>query len=612
MASTIERKALPRREPVVAGDKKLGTLPSVNDSPDEIQKDLSNDRNAKIEAPTQEGELRPDLDEQLENLQLETKTAEPLSPLTDAAITEEPNTIIDEPVTFNEIHGTAPKPSKLKTALGEVKHFAGGLVSHPYEATKHFSILRHSHGLVFYQGPTTSVAITMFSDQPLPEDRKLWLQKRGFSGRTGLQVGAAVGSRSAWIDVTPVIDASADLLPKGDERAWQRDINKFSKKTKTTKNLCRHRPYETNVVRIPHVAEDGYFRIVVCSGRKVLCPSPVFRYASSSLDPSIVRGASLSTLPMELGIRIGSMVARNAANTAAHGAVQPMATAVQNATKPYQLDGLTQWAAATAYDASGAADRVDGTLASVNQSYGERRDFEFTSVSGDSVAGAEIVGMDDGPEKPYPIRLSDKVVQGGGKCRVRFGVPTANLANIPNDTLLRLSGTYMGWASIARTKASQSSTLPDEMYEQWLQAVIMVLPEREKQAKVVEQKNVSVYILFDFDEATFFDAKLDLMLMAFLHPPTPEISIEQQQQQMLTDIASTQGSLQRPAWAPDATLERIKSASSTRSMTERMADARQVGQKQIDRIPVHKLGVRTDSMGLKDQLVGNGGICVKR
>jgi hypothetical protein len=291
--------------------------------------------------PIVEGEIRPDLDEQLEHLRLKTGHEASLSSPTG-------ETIIGDTQSA-ELDTNSPKSSKFQHALGEIKHFAGGLITHPFEATRHYSVLRHSRGFVFYQGPTTSVAITVFSDQALPIDRTLWLQKRGFSGKTGLKVGT-LGSRSAWIDVTPSINATADSLPPDNERAWQRDIAKFITKARNTKNLCNHRPYETHIVRIPHVAEDGYFRIVVCAGRKVLCPSPVFRYASSSLDPSVLRGASLRTMPLELGIRVGSLVANKAANAAAAGALQPAVSTVQNAVQPYWS---AQWAATTAYNSSG-------------------------------------------------------------------------------------------------------------------------------------------------------------------------------------------------------------------------------------------------------------------
>jgi hypothetical protein len=127
---------------------------------------------------------------------------------------------------------------------------------------------------------------------------------------------------------------------------------------------------------------------------------------------------------------------------------------------------------------------------------------------------------------------------------------------------------------------------------------------------------VNVHILHDFGDAFFFNTKVSLMIMGCIRPadysPTSAPDLESQQKQFQDDISIVERSLNRVAWQPDAVLERIKSASSGRSFTERVADARQTGQKQLDRVPVHRLGVRTNSMGLKDQLIGNGGICIRR
>lgn len=373
-------------------------------------------------------------------------------------------------------------------------------------------------------------------------------------------------------------------------------------------------PYETNVVRIPHAAEDGYFRVVLCAGRNVLCPSPVFRYASSSLDPSTLRGASLTTLPLELGIRIGSLVAKHTANAAACGAIQPAIDTMQNIT---QSNSLTQWVATTAYTTSGAADKVDGTVESVNQQYEAKRKLEFRPAAGDGVGGAQLVGADEGPESPYPIRFSGSVAQSPDESRLRLGVPAASLVDVPEDTLLRISGVYMGWVSFLRTKKCDPELTPTDLYDVWYKTVIMVVPKRDNQPTVVQQKHVFVFLLPDFGEAVLFESRMDVVLMAFIHDhDTPECVAssdrELQQAQILSDIVTTQLSLSRPAWSPEAVLERITSKSSGRSFTERIADARQTGQKRIDKVPFHRLGVRTHSMGLKDQLIGAGGICVKR
>ncbi|KDN70618.1 hypothetical protein CSUB01_04479 [Colletotrichum sublineola] len=241
----------------------------------------------------------------------------------------------------------AAEKSFWQTALEETKYFAGGLVSHPFEYTKHYSILRHSGALVWYRGPSTSVTVTVFSDAPLPPTRTVWLQQRGFSGSMGMNLKSLVGATTSWLDVTPSTRAAPADLPAADERGCQRDMKKFLKKA--PRNLAAHAPRETYVVRIPAAADDGYFRLVLCSGgngnggggggggkRKVLCPSPVFRVASTSTDASVFRGASLASMPLEAGIKAGSVVAATVVNKY----VGPVAAVVQARAKNLSKAGV--------------------------------------------------------------------------------------------------------------------------------------------------------------------------------------------------------------------------------------------------------------------------------
>lgn len=154
--------------------------------------------------------------------------------------------------------------SQLKKAYEEARHFAGGLIQRPIESTKHFTILRHSHGLVFYQGSSTSLAISIFSDEPLPLDRSLWLQSKGWTGKTGMRAKAFMGRNANWLNVTPTVAVGTEQLNPTDERAWQRDFQKFQRKA-PAKIRGRHQLRETAVVHIPAEAGDGYFQIVLCT-----------------------------------------------------------------------------------------------------------------------------------------------------------------------------------------------------------------------------------------------------------------------------------------------------------------------------------------------------------
>ncbi|KAI5359007.1 hypothetical protein Slin14017_G099090 [Septoria linicola] len=319
LRSVRSTPALKQQENISARPPRYEDLFYIDPYPSQLRPD--DKKNSRVS----EHEVCPSLDQQLEDVVL----------ITDPQVGE-----LDAGLRKSQSEReNASKSDRFKsavgTALNDAKHFAGGLVSHPFEATKHYAILRHSLGLVYYRGHTTSVTITIFSDRPLPANRRLYIQRRGYSGKTGLAVGATLGIRSAWIDVTPVDEICADQVRLSDERAFQRDIIKFMTKAKTSTSMHSHRPAETLVIRIPAACEDGYFRIVLLhdGARKVLCPSPVFRCASASMDPSVLRGASLRTLPLELGIRAGAVVATKAATVASHKALGPTIAAARGVSK---------------------------------------------------------------------------------------------------------------------------------------------------------------------------------------------------------------------------------------------------------------------------------------
>lgn len=559
-------------------------------------------------------DYEPTLPRRMDDLSLSTRDAQEIfvtSPTRTSSSTTSGDEFLGSETETETPEAATTKTAKLKTAFEDARHFAGGLISHPFESTKHFSILRHSHGLVYFKGFKTNVAITVFADQELPTDRQFWLQKRGLSGKTGMKVGALIGSKSAWINVTPTLDATAHSLPPTDERAWQRDIEKFLRKAR--KDVRNHRPRETNVIRIPAEAQDGYFRIVLCAGEKskVLCPSPIFRLASTSTASSSIRGASLSTLPVEMGIKIGQL----AGKTAALNAVAPVAGTVAASVKqmlPYQPSGVVKEVASTAIDVSKKT--FEGTDDQYRHSRQSKIDQltteQLLSHEHDELARPRMIGDDPGPSAPFPFRFSSKVIPGSGSSRAIFGMPTANLATMPEEVRLRLSGTYMGWASIAPSK---NLDMPSDVLSVWHQAIITIAPLPDSTASVVLRKDVRVYILADFDSLSFVSAVLSLIIMAPVRPlPLQPIDVESQLFSITQDIAITQASLSREAWSAEDTLSRIKTDKSNRSLTERLVDVRTAGQKQVDRVPVHRLGVRTDSLGVRDRLVGRGGVCVKR
>jgi hypothetical protein len=524
--------------------------------------------------------------------------------------------LIQSPTSVSTNDDPTIEPSKWRTAMEDVRHFAGGLINHPFESTKHFSILRHSHGLVYYKGPSTNLAITIFSDKPLPDDRTLWVQRKGWTGKTGMKVKSLLHSNSSWINVTPSERAEPAQLPPSDERAWQRDISKFLKKA--PKEIRHHVPRETDVLRIPASVEDGYFRVVLCAGegsKSVLCPSPVFRVASTSTSGSSIKGASLSTLPIEIGVKVLS----STAITAAGNVIAPVTSAIQGQLgqlKQHEPGFVVQEVGSIAYNATGIQDKIDNA----NQQFSQTRDafLEFghgNSENYSALAHSEMIGSADGPESPFPIRMASKLVPGTGRSTAELGIPTMNLAIPPQDIDYHLLGVYFGWASI-----SAKTSLQPGMLDTWHQAIITIAPCPYTAPSITPKKVVKAHILHDFQgiQLQQLNAKISLLILGFLHPApsTKEPDRDWIVNEIANDIAVTRASLspEREAWSAEACINQLKLTKSNRSMTERYVDLRQSGQRQVDRVPLHKAGIRAPGAVQRDKMVvhGNGGVYVLR
>ncbi|KAJ3481911.1 hypothetical protein NLG97_g7700 [Lecanicillium saksenae] len=294
-----------------------------------------------------------------------------------------------------------------KKALDEAQYLAGGLISSPVESTKHHSIIRHSGALVWYRGPDTTVTVTILSDEPLPETRTLWLQQKGFSGNMGMSLKAMVGTNSSWLDVTPATQAQVSHIPINDERGVQRDIKRFMKKA--TGKMRNHLPRQTHVVRIPAASQDGYFRIVLCptaEGKKVLCGSPVFRIASTSSDVSVMRGAGVRTMPLELGAKVASTIGSSMVSTYVGAAAGAAKTGLGSVTSSAVKRAGSQ--AYQSYEITGMSDAVkDKVGGSWHNSKTARYERAVSSAMMEPTVG--IIGKDEGPEMPFPIKFTGKV-----------------------------------------------------------------------------------------------------------------------------------------------------------------------------------------------------------
>ncbi|KAL6866560.1 hypothetical protein ACO1O0_002672 [Amphichorda felina] len=483
--------------------------------------------------------------------------------------------------------------SRWQHALGEAQYFAGGLVSRPAESTRHYSIIRHSHALVWYRGPATSVSITILSDAELPPNRTVWLQQKGYSGNMGMSLKALVGTTGDWLDVTPATKATAGDIPPVDERGIQRDLRRFAKKASGRQK--KHVARETHVVRIPAAATDGYFRLVLCAGeggKKVLCGCPVFRVASTSTDASVVRGASIRTMPLEVGVKVGSTVAQQFVKkytAPATMVVQNRATKVvtKAASSTVVKKAATYGKKATTVGKTVV--QTSGVDQAVAESWRRGQGGRYEPVALEKTV--TIIGSDDGPEAPFPNSFEGKTVRATGRSTEELGIPTANLSGVRDEIKMRWKGVYAAWASVVPPKGAE------DVSDDWHEAIVTIGPLRHGPPEVVVKNRVMVHFLHDFDGAAFFDMKVRVVLMGYLHPPPeketdPEWIVEQ----YMADSMSVLESLARERWSIHDVLR------SNRTFSDRLDGVTGSVQGRVDRIPLHWVGVRSEGGAMRDKV----------
>jgi len=568
-------------------------------------KDLSLNTNA-IDSPT----TLPEEPEEPE------EPASPQPPIVPLASHQQPATWPASTAESKAKVGTA-----LKTAYAEARHFAGGLLAHPAVSTAHHSVLRHSTGIVAYKGAHTNLAISVFADAPLPPDRSLWLQRKGWTGRLGMKVGA-LGARAAWIDVTPDHAVAAADLPPADDRAWMRDVRHFVKRAggKARHHVLR----ETCVLRIPCEADDGYLRVVLCAGpggKKILCPSPVFRLVSASASPASIKGAKLSTLPLELGLKVGGWVAKAHASDA----VQNLAGSIGSALSQYQPGFLEREALEAGYDVTAA-----GKVNQMEQNYQQKRDEAYDMATydddfADTTAAAELENLT--PKPPFPIdfkaTLQSKATQIiNGENQVDYC-----LTGVPDITLHRHIGRFCGWIKFTNEKLKQN---------EWYPVLVNFRLERHKVSHV---KAVKLIPLGEESLDSMIQtgnvkdgSKVEVLLLAFLSSnasdsavssplspttskglPSPTLSdTTTETEDQDADIEIAQSLLVLPTFAPDPLMQQLQATKSEKKLAEKLSDMRMAGQRKYDSIPAHRLGIRTNGQKIRDQLVGKGGLYVVR
>ncbi|KAE8153329.1 hypothetical protein BDV25DRAFT_168986 [Aspergillus avenaceus] len=528
-------------------------------------------------------------------------------------------------------------PNAFQKAYGEVSHFLGGLIAHPTQSNRHFTILRHSPGIVFYRGSTTSVTVSVFSDSPLPADRSYWLQNRGWSGNTGMKAKAFFRFTDDWVNVTPSFALGAEQVGPADERAWQRDIGKFRKKAPV--KLQGHRLRETVVARIPAEVNDGYFQLNLCQGpkKKVLCSSPVFRVLSTSMDPSSMRGASLATMPLEVGAMVLGMYAQKVTQTVR----APVSAAVSNRVDKYKPSGVKLTAAQTAYSASGVEESVNRLRNGRNHVDGPDRQQQTREY--------QQAALDSGPQPPFPM---DFKARAQSTNTPGIETPRYSLSKVPDSVLDTLRGHFIAWTRIEGDQKRPSTShapspgphnfpipphtppppypgtlSPHNESSTWYPSILSItLLDPTHQTRInLSTAMTRVATLRFLDEVSTPPSKVEIRVMAFLRPetqlPPPSGMTEKDlhvarataaEAEMLADIydaSYAQNTLDHPAWRPELNdrqgtwFDRAK---------EGVENVRGRAEKMIENVPLHWVGVRSATAEMKDRQVEVNGFYIVR
>lgn len=520
---------------------------------------------------------------------------------------------------------TSPIPTVLQDGYREARHFVGSRIRHPSESTEHHSILRHSHGLVFYQGTATAIAISIFADTKLPADRTLWLKPKTSFG-TSKSRATEPQQTDSMVNVTPLASISVEQINPHDERAWQRDIKQFERRTRYG-SRSKHILRETDVVRIPPDAGDGYFQIMLCGGddQGMLCISPVFRLLSLSPQMGRVGGANWATLPFEAGAMALTIQAR----AAIAAAVIPVKAAAKNKANPYipSKAGKAQAAGKLAYGTTGAADKIGEQVAAFNSPYEAKRAGLF------SAASKIDDDYENGPKQPYPIRFAARCDVYDEEFPERHVLSLIKLIKVPEPVTYRLSGHYFGWCSIPSSRVNKNG----HRWHHWYQAVIIVSPvaidklERVSMSRV-NAKDVYIQLLEDDRKPPAIGTDIRVEVFGSLRPWDPElekllaedmeagedVAFETARINEMRDIEVAQTILDVPAWGANAVSRQEREAQPNPDLhgmdklKHEYAAKRLTVQKKLDQIPLHKVGVRMPVDRMRDNAVVMNGYYVER
>ncbi|KAH9208462.1 hypothetical protein DL95DRAFT_449842 [Leptodontidium sp. 2 PMI_412] len=186
---------------------------------------------------------------------------------------------------------------------------------------------------------------------------------------------------------------------------------------------------------------------------------------------------------------------------------------------------------------------------------------------------AQIIGSDSGPEAPFPLRMTGKVVSGFGRGSKELGIPTAN---IPVDTTPWIetaeSGVYFGWASLllppSHPALEHTSSTPSQPSTTFTSASTTSIPTLSPPASALEKgwrvypmvmsigfnpfykntvRSAEVHVMQRF-EKDFYGCEMRLCILGFIRKELDYVSLEALVGDIRTDIEVAGRSLGREKW----------------------------------------------------------------
>jgi hypothetical protein len=472
-----------------------------------------------------------------------------------------------------------------------------------------------------------------------------------------------------WLDVTPSFALRKGQVDTADERAWQRDIGKFRKKAPS--KLLSHKLRETIVARIPVEAGDGYFQLNLCQRgkKKVLCSSPVFRVLSTSLDPSSLRGASLTTMPLE----VGAMVLGMYAQTAAQAVLNPATAKITNRLDAIKPGLAKQAAAEKAFSLSGMQERL---ARNGNNDQGNRQEYQ------------QAASLEEGPQHPFPMDFKARIQAPATSDCDPLEISRYTLIKVPDIVLDKLRGYYLAWARFdlpSNTPPKSPTHLANPPYEPaynpqpspyysqnpqtpyhhhhprsaispdqpnptahptthrpnqprktpWYPTILTINPLNPTTQTnltltraLTTPKTTTLRFITDPLIPPIPQPKLQIRVMCFLRPDIPlpapiamaerdllaarEATAEAEILADACDASYAEVLLGHPAWGPDVSLGDERQGGWVDRTRGGVEGAWMRGEKMIERVPLHWIGVRSATAGVRDREVEVNGFYIVR